>query len=168
MVFFDLLHSLLNVLSVGVIHMGTRDSSSLTFQSGVLFHYLGRNDGHWDCFQNFPDTNSSAGKIPIRVLQSIRHVTGGISGQREFAHSTSWWAISKLFSRVILPCLEFSQSVLLSLRGCLIHQLGLFSDPLTRWVGFACLQFLSLVLTLPGFQQEMGTLNFRWVEQRVK
>ena len=85
MVFFDLLHSMLNILSVGVIHMGTRNSSSLTFQSGVLFHYLGRNDGHWDCFQNFPDTNSSAGKIPVCVLQSVRHVTGGISGHREFA-----------------------------------------------------------------------------------
>lgn len=69
--------------------MGTRNSSSLTLQSGVLFHYLDRNDGHLYCFQNFPDTNSSAGKIPVHTLQSVRDVTGGISGHREFAHSTS-------------------------------------------------------------------------------
>lgn len=69
--------------------MGTRNSSSLTFRSGVLFHYLDRNDGHLYCFQNFPDINSSAGKIPVHVLQSVRDVTGGISGHREFARSTS-------------------------------------------------------------------------------
>lgn len=69
--------------------MGTRNSSSLTFQSGVLFHDLDRNDGHLYCFQNFPDINSSAGKIPVHVLHSVRDVTGGISGHREFARSTS-------------------------------------------------------------------------------
>lgn len=71
--------------------MGTRNSSLLTFRSGVLFHYLDRNDGHLYCFQNFPgkQENSSAGKIPVHVLQSVRDVTGGISGHREFARSTS-------------------------------------------------------------------------------
>lgn len=81
--FFSLLPSLLNVLPVGVIHVGTCSSSSLAFQFGILFNYLDRNDGHLGSFQNPANANSSAVKIPVHVFQSmyyVRDFRGGISG----------------------------------------------------------------------------------------